>query len=254
MVADRWRTRDCQRAAGADKQAMLPYGPAIVAELLLAELDAAAIARGRAVLAIPGGRSPGPVLSALAGMCTPFVRDRLHLVWLDERAVPPGHPDRNDGPTLRAWDAGGARPRHVHPMPAESVDLDAAAQSYAGILAEATGGGPVDACLIGLGEDGHLASLFPGHPGLDELTACFAVEDSPKPPPRRLTLSLAVVNAARARAVLCLGAAKGWCWTRFCAGPDRSCPASLLPRTGTSWFLDDAALEPMAPHGERSGG
>lgn len=220
---------------------MLPYAPAIVAEALLGVLDEAAALRGRATLAIPGGRSPGAVLTHLARICSPFVRERLHLLWLDERAVPPGHPDRNDAPTLAAWDAGGPRPAWVHPMPAEG-ELEAGARAYAAVLAEATGDGRLDACLVGLGEDGHLASLFPRHPGLGELSDCFAIYDSPKPPPRRLSLSLAAITRARMRAVLCLGTAKGWCWNRYRAGPDPACPASLLPRDGTVWYLDDPAV------------
>lgn len=221
---------------------MLPYVPGAVAEALLDHLDAAAVQRGRATLAIPGGRSPGAVLRHLAGICPPYVRDRLHLLWLDERAVPSGHPERNDVATLAAWDSGGARPSWIHAMPAESADLQTAADAYARTLDEATAGQAVDACLIGIGEDGHFASLFPHHPGLGELSGCLVVEDAPKPPPRRLTLSLPVVAGAGFRAVLCLGAAKAWCWDRFSAGPDRSCPVSLLPRSATSWYLDEAAV------------
>jgi 6-phosphogluconolactonase len=221
---------------------MQPYSPAIVAEALLAHLDAAALARGRATLAIPGGRSPGAVLSALARICTPFVRERLHLLWLDERAVAPGHAERNDAATLAAWDLGGLRPAGVHPMPAEGADLDAAAERYAATLHQATLGGALDACLIGLGEDGHLASLFPRHPGLGELSTCFAVRDSPKPPAERLTLSLPVIAQAHLRLVLCLGAAKAWTHQAWRQGSDRACPASLLPRQGTVWYLDDAAV------------
>jgi 6-phosphogluconolactonase len=170
-------------------------------------------------------------------MCPAMVRERLHLHWLDERAVPAGHPERNDAATLAAWAAGGPLPARLHRMPAEAADLEAAAADYARGLPPV-----LDACLIGLGEDGHLASLFPGHPGLGELSPVFVVRDSPKPPPARLTLSLATIAAARLRAVLCLGAAKGWCWPRFRAGPDRACPASLLPQSGTVWYLDDAAV------------
>jgi len=220
---------------------MLPYSPATVAEALLALLDAAAAARGRATLAIPGGRSPGPVLTHLARICDPFVRQRLALLWLDERAVPPGHAERNDAATLAAWDAGGARPARVLAMPAEAGDLEAAAEAYARTLHAATGDGVLDVCLVGLGEDGHLASLFPRHAGLSELSDCFAVLDSPKPPPRRLTLSLPAVARARARVVLCLGAAMAWIFSAWRRGPDPACPASLLPRDGTVWYLDDAA-------------
>jgi 6-phosphogluconolactonase len=222
---------------------MLPYQPATVAEAILAHLDQAAATRGRATLAIPGGRSPGPVLTALARLCPEFVRARLHLLWLDERAVPCGHADRNDAPTLAAWQAGGALPAAVHPMPAEQADLDAAAQAYALTLREATGGsGVIDVCLIGIGEDGHLASLFPHHAGLQDLSEVFAIHDSPKPPPRRLTLSLPVLHRARQHLVLALGAAKGAIVARAKRGPDPAIPVSLLPRDRTVWYLDDAAV------------
>jgi 6-phosphogluconolactonase len=218
---------------------MLPYGPLAVAEALLDLLDQAAAARGRATLAVPGGRSPGAVVTALASILTPFVRDRLHLLWLDERAVPLGHPERNDAAILAAWRQGGALPAAVHPMPAEAADLDAAAGAYAATLAAATGGGPLDACLIGIGEDGHFASLFPGHPGLRELDPVFAVRDSPKPPSVRLSLSLPVIVAARTRLVLALGAAKRAVAQRAWTGPpDPQLPASLLPRAGTLWWVD----------------
>ena len=123
-------------------RSMLPYQPSTVAEALHSILDQAAVSRGRATLAIPGGRSPGPVLTALAGICEPYLRERLHLLWLDERAVPLGHADRNDAPTLAAWQAGGALPAFVYPMPAERSDLEAAAADYAAQLAVATGGMP----------------------------------------------------------------------------------------------------------------
>ena len=221
---------------------MLPYSPATVAEALATILDAAAAARGRASLAIPGGRSPGPVLTALAGLVDDFLRPRLHLLWLDERAVPVDHPDRNDLPTLAAWRAGGELPGHVHPMPAEQADLAEAAASYGRTLAEATGGAGLDACLVGIGEDGHLASLFPHHPGLRELSDVFVVGDSPKPPAVRLTLSLPVLHRAGTLAVLALGAAKGTVAKRARMGADPGLPVSLLPPARCVWYLDDAAL------------
>jgi 6-phosphogluconolactonase len=225
---------------------MLPYSPSTVAEALHAILDQAAAARGRATLAIPGGRSPGPVLGALAGLCEPFLRERLHLLWLDERAVPRGHADRNDAPTLAAWQAGGSLPAHVHPMPAERDDLHVAAAEYAATLAGATAGQPLDACLVGIGEDGHIASLFPNHPGLKELAEVFAVLDSPKPPPHRLTMGLGVLHRAGRLAVLALGAAKGAVAARVRRGPDPSLPVSLLPQARCLWYLDDEAARAAA--------
>ena len=228
---------------------MLPYQPQTVAEALATTLDQAAFKRGYATLAIPGGRSPGPVLTALAGMLDPFVRSRLHLLWLDERAVPIGHADRNDLPTLAAWQAGGPLPAHVHPMPAEAADLDAAAETYQQTLRSATRDGILDACLIGIGEDGHFASLFPDHPGLSELAEVFPVFDSPQPPPRRLTRGLAPIARARLRLVLALGQAKGVVARRARSGPDRALPISLLPLADTVWFLDDPAVAGAASAG-----
>ncbi|MBA3710067.1 MAG: 6-phosphogluconolactonase [Planctomycetes bacterium] len=221
---------------------MLPYQADTVAEALFLILDQVAAKKGRATLAIPGGRSPGPVLTSLAAMCGEFLRSRLHLLWLDERAVPRGDHDRNDAPTLAAWSAGGALPAFVHPMPAEDAELERAADAYARTLRDATVDGVIDACLVGIGEDGHCASLFPNHPGLRELSDVFVVTDSPKPPPRRLTLSLPVLRRASHAIILALGEAKGDVARRARRGPDPAIPVSLLRQEVCLWYLDDAAM------------
>jgi 6-phosphogluconolactonase len=244
LVANLTRSR-CAAFAVAGFQkggSMLPFTAEGVATTIATLLDQAAAERGRATLAIPGGRSPGPVLAALAGQLSPFVRERLHLLWVDERAVPVDHPDRNDGLTLAAWKTGGRLPAHVHSMPAENPDLEAAAQAYTQTLHAVTAGDPLDVALLGIGEDGHIASLFPDHPGLDELDPVFAIADSPKPPPRRLSLSFAVLSRSRANLVLALGEAKGSVYRAVREGEQRrSLPVSLLPRERTTWYLDDAA-------------
>jgi len=221
--------------------AMLPYHPATVAEAIHVFLDRAAVARGRATLAIPGGRSPGPVLTALAGICEPFLRERLHLLWLDERAVPLGDGDRNDAPTLAAWTAGGALPAHVHPMPAEEKDLDRAAADYADTMRRSLVGGALDVALVGIGEDGHCASLFPNHPGLKDLGEVMVVRDSPKPPKNRLTMTLPVLHRTRDLVILALGAAKGRIAAAARRGPNPAIPVSLLPQERCWWYLDDEA-------------
>lgn len=223
---------------------MLPYSPLTVAEAIHARLDEAAAGRGRAALAIPGGRTPGPVLRELAALCAPFVRERLHLLWVDERAVPRGDEERNDAATLSAWESGGPLPAHVHPMPAERADLDAAAADYARVLEQATGGEALDVALLGIGEDGHVASLFPHHPVLDELDPVAVVADSPKPPPRRLTLTLPVLRRARHRVVIALGPVKGTVLARARLGPDRALPVSLVG--DATWYVDDAAAAAAA--------
>lgn len=220
---------------------VLPYTPVAVAEAIAERLDAAAAARGRCSLAIPGGRSPGPVLSELARLATPFLRDHLHLLWVDERAVPVGDEQRNDQGTLAAWESGGLLPAHVHPMPAEDGDLAAAAARYTETLATATGGGVLDVAFLGIGEDGHVASLFPDHSGLDELDPVLVVSDSPKPPAKRLSLSLGVLRQTEAKVVLALGEAKGRVMAAARQTADRTLPVSLLG-DGVIWFADDAAM------------
>lgn len=193
-------------------------------------------------LAIPGGRTPGPVLEALAKRLPDGIRKKLHLLWLDERCVPLDHADRNDSATLAAWKRGGELPAHVHAMAAESKNLEDVCSNYAKILSEELGDKPIDVCLIGIGEDGHLASLFPNHHGLKNESPVFSVDDSPKPPPRRITLSLGTINRARHRLVIALGEAKGDIYRRQLKGADPSIPASLLKRENTLWYLDEAAL------------
>jgi 6-phosphogluconolactonase len=217
----------------------LVFDPDLVAEVILDELRRAVEERGRAVIAIPGGRSPGPVLTALAGRLPEEVRSRLHLFWVDERSVPPGDKERNSSATLAAWKQGGPLPAYVYPMPAEYQDLEAAAREYAGTLDEVAEGRSLDLCLLGIGEDGHIASLFPNHPGLLRDEPVFAVYDSPKPPLRRLTLSLPIISSAGLRIVLASGREKGLVLNRAAKGPDPSLPVSLLPSKNTIWFVDD---------------
>lgn len=224
-------------------QPPLPLHPAGIAEAVQDVLDDAVARHGQATLAIPGGRSPGAVLTALASMLDAHVRDHVHLFWVDERAVPRNDALRNDAATLSAWSAGGALPAHVHQMPAEREDLEAAASDYAQTLKAVCGERSIDVCLLGIGEDGHVASLFPEHPGLDELSPVFAVYDSPKNPPRRLTMSLTVLNCCRHCFVLAGGAAKGAVYAALRKnGAQKRYPISLLKPEHCVWYLDEAAL------------
>ncbi len=223
---------------------ILPYSESVLAEQIADALDNAVMTRGYATFAIPGGRSPGPILSLLAASLEPYVCERITLLWVDERAVPRGHEDRNDCATLAAWEEGGPLPGCVAPMPAEAEDLEAAAAAYAQTVAEATKGEPIDVCLIGIGEDGHLASLFPEHEGLKELDPVFAIYDSPKLPPRRLSLSLGIISQARLRLIVARGGEKGAVAARVQQhGPQPKLPVSLLPVSDTYWFLDEAAAQ-----------
>ncbi len=220
----------------------IPFTAQTVAEALSDILEQALLERGFATLAIPGGRSPGPVLEHLARIIPESVRAKLHLFWVDERAVPVDHADRNDAPTLAAWKAGGALPAFVHSMPAEAADLEAAAATYADALQKHCAGNPLDACLLGIGEDGHFASLFPEHAGLSELSPVFAIYDSPKPPAKRLSLSLAVIRQCKQCLILALGDQKGLVYKSVREnGAQKRYPISLLAPEQCAWYLDEAA-------------
>lgn len=190
-------------------------------------------------MAIPGGRSPGPILRGLASILSERTRRNLYLFWVDERAVPVGHGDRNDAATLAFWEKGGPLPAHIYPMPAENKDLKQAAADYSRTLERNIGKERMDICLLGVGEDGHIASLFPRHRALERKEPVVAVYDSPKPPSHRLTLTLPVLNRSRLRIILAPGKEKGLIYQRAGTRADSKVPASLLIDDRTIWFIDN---------------
>lgn len=193
-------------------------------------------------MGIPGGRSPGKVLEPLAAALSDDLRERFHLFWVDERAVPPGHADRNDLATLEAWQRGGGLPKGVFPMPAQLEDLEAAAQSYADTLAGLGFENGLSHSLLGIGEDGHFASLFPEHIKLSSEEVVFAIEDSPKPPPQRLSLGLPYLLKSQRIDVLVFGADKGQVLKRGIEQPGPGVPVSLLlDHPNLNLHLDAAA-------------
>jgi 6-phosphogluconolactonase len=136
---------------------------------------------------------------------------RIAFFWGDERAVPPDHPDSNYGLARKLWlDPAGVPAASIHRMEAERPDIEAAARAYEETLLRVAGDPPrLDLVLLGVGPDGHVCSLFPGHALLRaHQRYVAAVEDSPKPPPRRLTLTLPVLRAAEMLAVVAMGEAK----------------------------------------------
>jgi 6-phosphogluconolactonase len=155
-------------------------------------------ARGRFSVAISGGSVARTLLPALASAEVGW--PRVDVFWCDERAVPPADPESNYGAAdavLFARIPG--PPAILHPMPIDVPDLARAAEAYEGEMRDALGDPPVlDLMLIGAGPDGHVCSLFSGHPALEERDrSVVAVRGAPKPPPDRLTMTLPVIGDVR---------------------------------------------------------
>jgi 6-phosphogluconolactonase len=178
------------------------------ADAVEAAARSALAARRVFTLALPGGSVARAFLPALSRARLDW--SRVHVFWADERAVPLDDPESNAGLARSLGFLDRVPEASVHPMPATEPDLHAAAARYESILMETAGRPAVlDTVLLGVGPDGHVASLFPGHPLLAETRrGVGAVLDAPKPPPRRLSLTLPVLTAARSVLVAAFGAEK----------------------------------------------
>ena len=171
---------------------------------------------------------------------------RVVVWWGDERFVPAGDDDRNAGQARRAFlDAVGAT--QVHEMPASdaAADVAAGAAAYEETL-RAHGAGEFEVVMLGIGPDGHVASLFPGHPQLDVTDRlAVSVTDSPKPPPERITLTYPALNRTRSVWLIASGEGKAEAVSRALAdtGSVSETPArGVHGQVDTVWFLDrDAA-------------
>ena len=195
-------------------------------------LQDALAARPRASLALSGGGTPAPAYRALADMKLPW--ERVDVFFVDERFVPPDHADSNyrlaEDSLLKPLRLPSAQ---VFRMEGEREDRDAAARDYEAKLPPV-----LDVVLLGMGPDGHTASLFPGHPALEERERRVLAVVGPKPPPWRMTLTLPVLLSARAVLNLVAGAGKADAVRRALAG-DMALPAARV--TNTQWMLDPAA-------------
>lgn len=219
----------------ADEDAVARRGAAIVA----AEARAAVAERGRFVVAISGGRTPWLMLRALASEELPW--SAVHVVQVDERIAPPGDADRNlthlrDNLLRHAP----LRPEQLHPMPVESPDLATATQRYAATLEEIAGSPAVlDLAHLGLGADGHTASLVPGDPVLEIDDADVALSGVYQGR-RRMTLTYPVLDRSRRVLWLVTGAEKAGVLARLLAG-DRSIPAGRISRERALLLADREA-------------
>jgi 6-phosphogluconolactonase len=228
---------------------------AVAARLVTTLVDAAA-AGGRSSVVLTGGGVGTAVLAELAAAPARDAVDWRHLDiwWGDERFLPAGDPDRNEtGARAALLDHVDVRADRVHPMPGpdgqDGDDPEAAAERYAGWLravAQPEDHSQVpsfDVLLLGIGPEGHVASLFPGLPALYEERTVVAVRGAPKPPPTRLTLTLPAIRAARQVWIIASGREKAGA-VRLAlsgAGPVQVPAAGARGRLQTLFLLDRAA-------------
>lgn len=232
---------------------------AAVAARLVTRLVDAQSARGSASLVLTGG---GIGIATLAALAASPARDAIDwravdVWWGDERYLPAGHADRNETQARTALlDAlDDLDPARVHPMPADAGgSAEDAADGYARALAQVArpeDHGPVptfDVVLLGLGPDGHVASLFPGQPAVYDERPVVAVRGAPKPPPTRISLSFDALSSGREVWVLAAGAEKAGAVSLALSGGGRvQVPAAgVTGRARTLYLLDRAAAGQVA--------
>jgi 6-phosphogluconolactonase len=201
----------------ADAEAVAQAGAALVSR---------ALAEGARTLVLTGGTTPRRMYQLLGA--EPLEWGRVTLLFGDERCVPPADPESNyrmaKETLLSAVDAGA-----VLRIPGE-LGAEEAASIYDAALGRLQ---PLDLVLLGIGEDGHCASLFPGNPALEAPGWAVAVHGSPKPPPDRVSLTLGCLRNARRVIFLATGAGKAEAYRKAQAG---TVPAGMIP--GAEWIVD----------------
>jgi 6-phosphogluconolactonase len=231
------------------------------AEMVERHLQRARQERGVAHVALSGGTTPGRTYELLGER--PADWSDVDVWFADERCVGPD--DAQSNYRLAAQTLlrpAGIAAERIHRMegelgPSEGAaryaaalaGLVAPAQAATGSRTPAEGIPSLDVVLLGIGPDGHVASLFPGATalGAGDQAVCLGVRDSPKPPPERITLSLAVLRAARSCILLATGSSKADAVAAMLGDPTPHVPASLLRRERLSVIADDAAAPPGPP-------
>jgi 6-phosphogluconolactonase len=219
---------------------------ALAAELVRLSVEEAALAvkeRGLFSLALTGGSAASVLYPVLAQAPLPW--ERVHVFFGDERSVPPDHADSNYRLARESFLSRVPIPAaHVHRMHGEAPPAEAAL-AYERELQTITGG-VLDVVHIGVGPDGHICSLFPGHPLLQVTDALVAsLTDSPKPPPARVTLTMAALAKARALWFLVAGGNKAEAVRSAVLDPASTLPAAVAHRGARSsrWLLDVEAAK-----------
>jgi 6-phosphogluconolactonase len=190
---------------------------------------AKALRGGARTLVLAGGTTPRRCYELLSGLDIEW--GRVAVLFGDERCVQPDHPDSNYRMARESL-LDRVAPATVHRMPGE-LGPDEGAAAYAPVVGAVA---PLDVVLLGVGEDGHTASLFPGHPALRARGFAVGIRDAPKPPPERVTLTLPALQAARQVIVLATGEGKADAVAMAKRG---EVPSGMI--AGARWLLDRAA-------------
>jgi 6-phosphogluconolactonase len=219
------------------------------AAIIATDARIAVAARGRFIMAVSGGQTPWLMLRALANKEAPW--DGIHVLQVDERVALAGDPDRNLTHLRESLlQHAPLRPEQIHAMPVESQDLQAAVSRYTATLREVAGSPAVlDLVHLGLGPDGHTASLVPGDPVLDVKDAAVALT-GPYQGRRRMTLTYPVLNHARRVLWVVTGDEKAEMLVRLRDG-DRWIPAGRV-RPDYALVLADRAAAAKLKSGHRA--
>lgn len=224
---------------------------------LVSAIESAIQARGRALIVLTGGGTGIGLLKHVGDNDEKIDWTKVHLFWGDERYVPADDDERNEKQAREALiDRIDIPAANVHPMAASdgefAEDLDAAAVAYQRLLAanaEAGGLAPsFDVHLLGMGPEGHINSLFPDTPAVRETARqVVGVQNSPKPPPQRITLTLPAVQCSREVWLVASGEGKADAVAAAIGGADPvSVPAAgAVGREATVWLLDEAAASKL---------
>ncbi len=241
------------RDVAADDLRIVPDPSALgraAAQLFRSRVASAVEARGRAAVALSGGSTPGWLFRSLVEESPGFDWTPVHFFWGDERTVPPGHPDSNYGAARRELlDPLGIREVNVHRIRGEASDPGRAARDYEAELRRffeprAAAWPRFDLILLGLGPDGHTASLFPGTPALQEEVRWVVANPVPRLDTVRVTLTLPLIQHARTVVFLVEGEEKAAILREVLEGPrvPAKLPAQAVrPVAGELHWLVDAA-------------
>lgn len=217
----------------------------LAAETLARKIHSATQARDSCSIALSGGSTPGPIYEELGSsdLAEKISWSQLQIFFADERAVPIDHPESNYRLVIETLLKGHPEALgQTYRMPADAPDRDQAAKRYARRMPD-----PLDLLVLGMGADGHTASLFPGSAALDEREQRVVAVTAPKPPNERMTITPAVIERARTIVMIVAGAEKAPMVARALGGlPDpKTIPAQLARRA--IWIVDAPAASIFHP-------